>query len=377
MTKLLGDLQPVYVVGVGWHRYQPLSETNHVELGITAVRQALDDAGIAWSDVDESFIGTGLLGMAAGRPMLRHLGAKGKPLVHVENASASGSAAFRLGCVNVASGISDVSLVLGVDKPRQTGGRAPTGTAGLADDAIVPFTHFALLIEAYASAYGVSEDDLARVAVKNHLNGSLNPNAHRQQERTLEEVLGGRKVAGPLTSLQCCPVGEGAAAVLVASEEAITRLGIDPSKAIRVASSAAVTETTSGSDQLVTQEVIALALRDAQTSPSAVDLFELHDAFTIEEAQYVEAAGIAPFGKYVPMLKEGAFDIGGQCAVSTSGGLIAMGHPIGPTGVGQVGEIALQLRGEAGPRQHKDARVGLAHMVGLGAVGYAHVLIRD
>ncbi|MFF7476943.1 thiolase family protein [Streptomyces sp. NPDC008092] len=376
MTKLLGDFEPVYVVGAGWHRYQPLSETTYVELGLTAVRAALADAGIGWEDVDESFIGHGRLGMAAGRPMLRHLGALGKPLVHVENASASGSAAFRLGCVQVAAGVSDVALVLGVDKPRPTY-RSPTGTQGLADDAIVPFTHFSLLTGAYTSAYGVTDEDMARIAVKNHGNGAKNPNAHRRQQRTLEEILQGRKVAGALTSLQCCPVGEGAAAVLVASETAINRLGIDPGKAIRVASSAAVTETTVSSDQQVTEEVIARALHEAQTPASELDVFELHDAFTIEEAQYVEASGIAPPGQYIPMLKEGAFDIGGKCAVSTSGGLIAMGHPIGPTGVGQIGEIALQLRGAAGERQHPGARVGLAHMVGLGAVGYAHVLRRD
>ncbi|MEN3268276.1 thiolase family protein [Pseudonocardia sp.] len=376
MTKLLGDLEPAFVVGAGWHRYQPLSETNHIELGLAAVRGALDDAGITWADVDESFIGTGLLGMAAGRPMLKHLGALGKPLVHVENASASGSAAFRLGCVNVAAGLSDIALVLGVDKPHKMY-RAPTGTHGLADDAIVPFTHFSLLSGEYKTAYGVTDEDIARIAVKNHGNGALNPYAHRQQRRTLEEIVGGRKVAGALTALQCCPVGEGAAAVIVASEAAITRLGIDPAKAVRVASSATVTETTTSSDQQVTEEVIARALYEAQTPASSVDVFELHDAFTIEEAQYVEASGICPPGKYVPMLKEGAFDIGGQCAVSPSGGLIAMGHPIGPTGVGQIGEIALQLRGAAGQRQHKDARVGLAHMVGLGAVGYAHVLVRS
>ena len=375
MAGQLGDLRPVYVVGVGWHRYQPLSETSYVELGLTAVLAALADAGIEWAGVDESFIGTGLLGMAVGRPMLRHLGALGRPLVHVENASASGSAAFRLGCVNVAAGLSDVALVLGVDKPAKVY-RAPTGVPGLAEDAIVPFTHFSLLTEEYVSRYGASVEDIAMVAVKNHGNGARNPHAHRQRARTLEEVLGGKQVAGSLTSLQCCPVGEGAAAVLVASEAGIRRLGIDPAKAVRVASSAAVTETVASSDQQVTADVIGRALSDAQVPASAVDLFELHDAFTIEEAQYVEAAGICQPGKYFPLLRQGAFDIGGHCAVSPSGGLIAMGHPIGPTGVGQIGELALQLRGAAGARQHPGARVGLAHLVGLGGVGYAHVLVR-
>ena len=375
MAGQLGDLRPVYVVGVGWHRYQPLSETSYVALGLAAVRAALADAGIEWAGVDESFVGTGLLGMAVGQPMLRHMGALGRPVVHVENASASGSAAFRLGCVNVAAGLSEVALVLGVDKPAKVY-RAPTGVPALAEDAIVPFTHFSLLAEEYVSRYGASVEDVAMVAVKNHGNGARNPNAHRQRARTLEEVLGGKQVAGSLTSLQCCPVGEGAAAALVASEAGIRRLGIDPAKAVRVASSAAVTETVASSDQQVTADVIGRALSDAQVPASAVDLLELHDAFTIEEAQYVEAAGICQPGKYFPLLRQGAFDIGGQCAVSPSGGLIAMGHPIGPTGVGQIGELALQLRGAAGTRQHPGARVGLAHLVGRGGVGYAHVLVR-
>lgn len=375
MTRRLGDLAPVYVVGVGWHRYQSLSQTSYVELGLTAVRAALADAGIEWVGVDESFVGTGMLGMAIGQPMLRHLGALGRPVVHVENASASGSAAFRLGCVNVAAGLSDVALVLGVDKPRAIY-RAPTGVRGLADDAIMPFSYFSMVTEAYIDRYGGSIEDVAMIAVKNHGNGALNPHAHRQRVLTLEDVLGGKKVAGSLTAQHCCPVGEGAAAVIVASEPGIQRLGIDVAKAVRVASSAAVTDNADSSDQRVTAEVIARALAEAQTPAAAVDVLEMHDAFTIEEAQYVEAAGICPPGKYLPLLKEGAFDIGGQCAVSPSGGLIAMGHPIGPTGVGQIGEIALQLRGAAGPRQHPGARVGLAHMVGLGAVGYAHVLVR-
>lgn len=380
MPKTLKDLRPVYVVGVGWHRYQPLSETPYVLLGLPAIRAALADAGIAWTDVESSYIGTGLLGMAAGRAMLKHLGTTGRPLVHIENASASGSAAFRHSCIEVAAGIADVSLVIGVDKPGPIQ-RAftKTGIGNLADDAVVPFTHFALLTNEYAHRHGVKPEDVALVAVKNHRNGSLNPHAHRQQARSLEEILGGKPVSGTLTALQCCPVGEGAAAVIVASEEAIKRLGIDPAKAVRVTGAAASSEMAGAAataDAAITKDTIADALKQAQIAPSQVDVLELHDAFTIEELHYVEAMGICKPGQAIHMLKEGAFDIGGQMAVSPSGGLIAMGHPIGPTGVGQIGEIALQLRGTAGPRQHKGAKVGLAHMVGLGAVCYVHVLQR-
>lgn len=380
MPKILKDLRPVYVVGVGWHRYQPLSETPYVQLGLPAIRAALADAGIAWTDVESSYIGTGLLGMAAGRAMLKHLGATGRPLVHIENASASGSAAFRHACIEIASGMADVSLVIGIDKPGPIQ-RAftKTGISNLADDAIVPFTHFALLTNEYANRHGVKPEDVALVAVKNHKNGSLNPHAHRQQQRTLEEILGGRPVSGTLTALQCCPVGEGAAAVIVVSEDAIKRLGIDPARAIRVTAAAASSEGAGAhatADAAITKDTIADALKQAQVAPTAIDILELHDAFTIEELHYVEAMGVCKPGQAIHMLKEGAFDIGGQMAVSPSGGLIAMGHPIGPTGVGQIGEIALQLRGEAGKRQHKGAKTGLAHMVGLGAVCYVHVLQR-
>lgn len=382
MAKTLADLRPVYVVGIGWHRYQEMSGTTYVALGLQAIRQALADAGVAWDEVESSYVGTALLGMACGRPMLRHLGASGNSIVHIENASASGSTAFRHACIEVASGMSDVALAVGVDKPAKSErGERQAGILQLAADAIVPFTHFALLTNGYMNAHGVSIEDIARVAVKNHGNGAKNPNAHRQRARSLEDVMAGRRVSGELTTLQCCPVGEGAAAVIVASEEGIRRLGIDASRAVRVTSSVARSERVypagTGFDAELTRETCALALEQAGLKPSQLDIVELHDAFTVEELHYVEAMGICPPGQSVHMLKEGALDIGGKVAVNPSGGLIAMGHPIGPTGVGQIGEIAMQLRQEAGDRQHKGAKTGLAHMVGVGAVCYVHTLQMD
>ncbi|MGC3985031.1 MAG: thiolase family protein [Pseudorhodoferax sp.] len=384
MPQSLARMRPVYVVGVGWHRYQSLSETPYAALGLAAVRGALADAGVEWAAVESAYMATALLPMAPGRPMLRHLGATGLPIVHIENASASGSAAFRQACMEVASGCSDLVLAVGVDKP--TGGPVARGEQAcgighLADDAIVPFTHFALLADQYAQRWKVSHDDIARVAVKNHGNGARNPNAQRQQARTLEEVLGGRAVSGRLTTLQCTPVGEGAAAVVVASEDAIRRLGIAGSKPVRVTGSAArsqrVYDEPTRFDANLTAETAQLAIAESGLRPTRFDIVELHDAFTVEEVEYVEAMGMCAPGQAVPLLKEGAWDIGGRCAVNPSGGLIAMGHPIGPTGLGQIGEIALQLRGAAGARQHPGARTGLAHMVGVGAVCYVHTLQRD
>ncbi|HZC95841.1 MAG TPA: thiolase family protein [Bradyrhizobium sp.] len=377
MARTLSDLRPAYVVGVGWHRYQNPSETSYVTLGLAAVREALGDAKIEWPAVESSYVATALLGMAVGRPMLRHLGTTGAPLVHVENASASGSTAFRHACIEVASGISDVALAVGVDK-RNPVRRSDTGIDHLADDAIVPFTHFALLTNEYASRYNASVEDIALVAVKSHRNGARNPNAQRQQERTLEEVLSGKKVSGSLTSLQCTPVGEGAAAVIIASDEGIRRYGIDPDRAIRVTASVGRSERIYppgvGFDAALTRETAELALAEAKRQPKDLDIIELHDAFTVEELHYIESIGLCPEGHGVQMLKEGALDIGGRCAVNPSGGLIAMGHPIGPTGIGQIGEITRQIRGDAGERQHPNARVGMAHMVGVGAVCYVHIL---
>jgi acetyl-CoA acetyltransferase len=381
MSKRLRDLRPIHVVGIGWHRYQNPSDVSYVTLGLTAIRAALTDAKLEWPLVESSYIGTGLLGMAAGRAILKHLGATGRPLVHIENASASGSAAFRHACIEVAAGISDVALAVGCDKRNPiTRGFTRTGIGNLADDAIVPFTHFALLTNEYATRHRVKTDDIALVAVKNHSNGAKNPHAQRQKARTLADVLTGKPISGTLTALQCCPIGEGAAAVIIASEDAIKRHNLDASRAIRILSSATSSErpgAASDADATLTRETMHAAMRDAQITAKELDVLEMHDAFTIEELLYTEASGLCAEGTAVHALKAGEFDIGGRCAVSPSGGLIAMGHPIGPTGIGQIGELALQLRGEAGARQQPNARTGLAHMVGLGSVCYVHVLTRN
>ena len=381
MSRTLKDMRPVHVIGIGWHRYQFASETPYVELGLTAVRAALADAGIPWPAVQTAYVAKALLPMAPGRAMLRHLGATGLEILHVEDASASGSAAFRHACLEVASGASDVVLAMGVDKPARVAlAERSTGIPSLADDAIAPFTHFAMLADQYAHRAGATVEDIALVAVKNHRNGSLNPNAQHQKARTLAEIMGGKAISGAFTSLQCTPVGEGAAAVILASDDGIRALGVDPARAIQVVASVGrsqrVYEDATRFDALLTSETAGLAFAQSGLTAADLDVVELHDAFTVEELEYVEAMGLCAEGDAVRQLKAGAFDIGGRCAVNPSGGLIAMGHPIGPTGIGQIGEIVLQLRGEAGARQQPGARTGLAHMVGIGAVCYVHILQR-
>ncbi len=374
---------PVYAVGIGLHPYQRLSEVSYVSLGLTAVREALTDAGIGWKDVQTAFVGNARIGMAAGPAMLKYLGPSDVAVAQVENASASGSTAFRQAVHDVASGVAEVSIAIGVDKPvagAGRGGPANAGVRGLADALVQPFSHFALLAERYMQATGATAEQIAGVAVKNHANGALNPFAQRQKVRTLEEVLAPPQISGALTRLQCTPVGEGAAATIVASEDAIWRLGIDRKRAVRVLSSSSRLEEFSpgeNADAALTKKTTEEALEAAGLGPADLDVIELHDAFSIEELLYAEAMGLCGEGEAAERLQRGEYDIGGRHAISPSGGLLAMGHPIGPTGVGQVCEIIRQLRDEAGARQHPDARTGLAHMVGVGAVCVVHVLQRD
>ncbi len=377
MINLLAE-RDTYVVGIGLHPYQRRSDTSYVQLGLMAVRAALDDAGLSWPDVEVAYTGTAQLGMGSSRVMLSRLGATGIPMTQVENASASGSSAVAQACLDVASGRTDVALALGVDKPQPLSpapGRA--GIDNLESGTVVPFTHFALLASEYMTAHGLGDIDIARVAMKNHRNGAANPFAQRQKERTLEEILAD-PISGSLTRLQCCPVGEGAAAVIVASGEGIDRLGLDRSRAVRVRASVTRTEglypPTVGIDAALTQETGRLLFDQAGIEPTDVDVLEVHDAFSVEELLYVEALGLCSPGEAASLVAAGAFDPGGRCAVSPSGGLLAMGHPIGPTGAGQVAEVTRQLRGEAGVRQQPDARIGVAHMVGVGAVCVMHVL---
>ena len=371
----------VRVAGIGLHRYQRRSGTSYAELGVTAVRAALDDAAIGWPDVDAAVVGSALLGMAPGRIMLSRLGATGLSIHQVENASASGSTAVAQAVLMVSSGLHDVVLAVGVDTPEPWRVAPSLAGIGSMDGGLVaPFTHFALLASRYQHEYGVSDVQLARVAEKNHRNGAANPYAQRQQVRTLDEILE-RPISGPFTRLQCCPVGEGAAAVIVISDDAIERLGLDAARRPRfrasVPRSQGFVEPGGNADTVLTADTARRTFEQAGVGPEDVDVVEMHDAFTIEELLYLEAMGFCGPGEAAPLLDASAWDVGGRCAVSPSGGLLAMGHPLGPTGTGQIVEITRQLRGEAGVRQQPGARYGLAHMVGIGAVCVMHVLERE
>ena len=369
----------VYIAGIGLHPYQFPSETPYTHLGLTAVRAALADAGLRWNQVQSAYVGTTSIGMAAGRVMLRHLGSTGLGVTQVENASASGSFAFRQACMEIAAGMSDAVLAVGVDK-HGDGRRAANkdGLDRLSDTATIPAVKFAMMARTYLRERGASVAEMAGVAVKNHGNAARNPFAQFRKPRTLEQVLASPRVAGDLTVQQCCPRGEGAAAVLLVSGRAIQRMGLDARRCVRVSASVAGSERDEShygdaAIELVRSSARA-AFEQAGIAPTELDLLELHDAFSVEELLYSEAIGVCEAGEGARFLARGDSQIGGRCAINASGGLIGMGHPLGPTGIGQLAELTRQLRGEAEGRQQPQARWGMAHMIGLGSVSIAHVL---
>ena len=377
----LRDGRPVYVIGVGMHKYQFVSDTLYIDMGLTAVRAALKDAGISFPEVESAYIGCTGVGMAAGRIMFNHLGSTGLACTQVENASASGSSAFQMAVHEVALGRRDVSLAVGVDKyGDQVRAVSKEAVNRLSDTAAIPLVKYAIMAEYLSKEKGLTGEDLARVASKNHTNASKNPFAQFQKPRTVEQVLAANTVAGTTTSLMCCPRGEGAAAAIVCSEEAIKRLGIT-AEPIRVTASALQSEKPQVGREIpsvtLAQEVTEKVYAEAGITAGDLDCVELHDAFAIEEILYTETFGLAPKGEGQHFLRDGGSAIGGQCCVNSSGGLIGQGHPLGPTGVGQVHEIVNQLRGRNGERQQPDAKIGMAHMIGLGSIAIAHILQKE
>jgi len=382
-------MRKVAVIGVGLHRYGKWQDKKPKDLARTAIEGALAGAGLSWKDMQSAWCGHTSLGMTAGARLFAPLGQTGLSITNVENASATGSYAFRGAYLEVASGEFDVALALGIDmmpkrepsaaaapkpdKPseppkqaKESKPRPPTG----------PMLKFAQDARAHMEKYGTTIDQIAQVSVKQHYNAARNPYAQYQEEVTLAQVHAAREVAAPLTVLHCCPFGDGAAAAIVASEDVVKRLGIkDP---VWVATS--VSRSTVESEPELTELTAATARTAYERSgigASELGMVELHDAATIEEIQYAESLGLCPEGQGGKLVEEGATALTGRIPINSSGGLLGMGHPFGPTGLGQIAEIYWQLRGEAGKRQiPAQPKTGLAHMVGLGGTCIVQIFKR-
>jgi acetyl-CoA acetyltransferase len=378
-------MRRVAIIGVGMHAYGKFPDKKPKDLASTAIHAALSSAGLAWKDMQTAWCGHTSLGMTAGARLFAPLGQTGLSITNVENASATGSYAFRGAYLEVASGEFDVALALGIDMmprrdpatvkpadvapkseaPREHKPRPPSG----------PMLKFAQDAQAHMDKYGTTIDQLAQVSVKQHYNGARNPYAQYQEEVTLAQVHAAREVAPPLTVLHCCPFGDGAAAAVLVSEDVVKRLGIK--NPVWVAAS--VSRSTVAGEELtdLTAATARLAYERSGIAPSELGMVELHDAATIEEIQYVESLGLCKEGQGGAMVERGETALTGRIPVNSSGGLLAMGHPFGPTGLGQIAEIYWQLRGEAGKRQiPKPPSNGLAHMIGLGGTCIVQVFKR-
>ncbi len=308
------------------------------------------------------------------------------PITRVENACATGSDAFRNACMAVAAGMYDVALVVGAEKMRDEGGgliaRADVKQLWGGRGVTMP-AFFGLHAMAYMHKYGVSREQIAIVSVKNHHNGALYPHAHFRFECTLDDVLKAPYVSYPLGLYDCCPVTDGAAALIICRADLADRYTDKP---VYVLGSGLATDTFFRGGDLTsfpaTQYASKQAYEMAGVGPADIDVAEVHDCFSITEIITYEDLGFAKPGQGVHLLKEGVVNLDGEKPVNPSGGLLAKGHPIGATGVAQLVELYEQLRGEAGPVQVKDPQIALQHNIGIGrtatgSVSCVHILAAE
>lgn len=360
-------------------------------IAVDAGLAALSDAGIGFGEVQAAYIGYIRAPIMAGLRVMKEFGLTGIPIQHIENASATGAAAFREAYAAVAGGHVDIAMALGFDSLSErtesmTGdGRRGMGRNSL-EGAILPAAFFAMWAQRRMHDYGTTAETLAAIAAKNWNHARHCSWAQRRADHavTAREVLDSFMVAEPHTAMMSCAVGSGAAAAIVVSEDYAKRL--DRSRPqIKVLASAMQSERyTEGHVFLgpvigpsrMTADTAKEAYEKAGVGPSDLDLVQVHDAFPIEELVYYELLGICGDGAGDDLVARGDTRIGGRIPFSTDGGLIARGHPGGPTGLAQIHETVVQLRGEAGPRQVADATVGLCHIVGAGSICIVHILAR-
>lgn len=373
-------MRKVAIVGIGQTPFGKHYEKDTRELAEEAIFKAMKDAGAKAEDIQIAFVGS--VGMDPSTPMmigqiaLEQMGIKGIPITRLENACASGSNALHLAWLAIQSGMYDVALALGVEKMstptieqarmamRLGGGDALLeGSMGLFPPGI-----FAMIAQIYMEKYDARREDLAMVSVKNHKHASLNPLAQYQREVSLEEVLNSRPVSWPLGVLDCCPISDGAACAILASEEATRRFSGIP---VWIKASVQVSGKYNDLEDLRPDTTIRageLAYKMAGIGPEEIDFAEVHDCFSFAEIMHYEDLGFCKRGEGARMIREKKTFLGGEIPVNTSGGLLAKGHPLAATGIAQAYEAVLQLRGGAGKRQVENAKFGLTHNGG----GFRH-----
>ena len=381
-------MREVAMVAAGMTPFGELWKSGLRDLFVDAAAEALENAGA--DHVDDIYVGNMSGGQFVGQEhlgplMADHLGMAGVCATRVESACASGGAALRLGFMAVGSGMSDLVLVAGVEK--MTDGADVTSVLASAADQETEVYQgitfpglYAMIARAHMQAHGTTEEDLAWVSVKNHAHGAKNPKAQFPREVSVDDVLSSTMVADPLRLLNCSPVSDGAAAVLLCPMERASEFTDRP---VKILGSGLATGPMALADRAHPASLDAVAASGARAYGMAgvagkdIDVAEVHDCFSISEICCVEALSLVCAGDGAGAAREGVTALGGQIPVNTSGGLKAKGHPVGATGVAQAIEIFEQLRGEAGARQVKDASVGLAqNMGGSGASSVVHIFER-
>lgn len=380
------------MVGVGMHPV--VRERLSVrEMGYVAGTEALRDAGLVFSQIEYVYHGYRPVDpRVSGTVVVKELGLTGVPIVQVENASASGSAAFHEAIQKVASGEVEIAMALGVGAGTNAGMgelRASThpGLPSIEED-LIPAALFGMWAVRRMHDAGTTLHTYAAIAAKNWNHAALNPYARRRPDHlvTAEEVLASRKIAHPHTSMMSAATGAGAACAIVASKLVASRLAkLRGRPLVRVLASELQSEryvpghvfmgAIVGPPEL-TRSTARRAFDVAGVDPKDLSFVHVHDAFPVEELLYAELLGICGDGEADGLVASGDMALGGRIPFSPDGGLIGRGHPIGPTGLAQVWDATQQLRGEAGPRQVADARLGVLHMIGAGSVCYVNVLER-
>ena len=384
-------MRDVAIIGVGMTKWGELWEKSLRDIFVETALLALDDAGI--DRIESMYVGCMSSGLFVGQEHIAslladYLGQTPVPSARVETACASGGLAFRLGYMEVASGMSDVVLVGGVEKMTDVNGYEATYALGTAADQEYEGYHgitfpglYALIARAHMEKYGTTREQMALVAVKNHKNGAKNPLAQFPFEITVDSVLNSVMVADPLRILDCSPITDGAASVILCPVEMARKMN---KPVIKVIGTGHATDTIALNQRKdmtwleATYQAGRQAYDMADKKPEDIDLLEVHDCFTIAEICVTEALGMVEKGKGGKAVEDELTYIEGKIPVNPSGGLKAKGHPVGATGVAQVIEIVKQLSGDAGERQLKDPRIGMTqNMGGSGGSTIVHILERE
>ena len=379
-------MSDVYIVGADMIRFGKYPERSVESLGAEAAHLALDDSGVTINDMEALYCGN-LMQAAAmvGQRIQQEIGQTGIPVINVSNACATGATALREGWMGIKAGIYDRVLAVGVEKLAGVGmlgggggGAKGIPTEGLMGSGSMPCV-FAEAGMAHSKDYGTTFEQFATIAVKNHHHSTMNPKARYQIETPLEEVMGSEMISYPNTKLMCSVNVDGSAAAVLMSESEVKKRGLS-SQAVKIRASVLTTDPWTDRDEVMpdvntcTRNAAKEAYERAGIGPEDLDLVELHDCFATAEVLHYENLGLCGDGEAPKLIDEKSTWLGGRIPVNVSGGLLSKGHPIGATGVANVFEVATHLRGNAGKRQVEGARLGLAHVIGLGTCCGIHIL---